>query len=329
MVAWSIALDILTPSAGLSIQGIFSAFDTLIFLWLCASLPMDEHRSRLVLRALAIAATLSVAVGAVLRVLGIHRLFDVEFYSHVARLQGASIPSHLALMCVTGALATLVITAREGPSAFTRITAIANLFICAETVTRGSVLITVAITVCTVVVELRRAGRIGRLAILYLCAGAGVELGAEFLPGLVDRTLYGSPTGGFNSSGRLQNWHVYWHIFSQHPLGGVGLGWLTDLSSSVQLIGNYNVPHNEYLRMLDEGGVLGTVVILAAIGIGIRQLLRQVAEPDRRLVVVAFVALAVMSIFANTLSTPQFSIGFGLVLAALAPTPDVKRTSLR
>jgi O-antigen ligase len=321
MVVWSLVMKLLNPASGLSVVGIFSALDTLMFLWLCASLGFEERYSRQILRAVSWSAVLSVVIGAGLQVVGVRRLFDVGYYSHVARLQGASIPSHLALLCTTGAMASLILTARDGPRGITRFTALANVLICAATATRGSLVVVVIVTVGTISVELRSSGQLGRLWILYFGSGAAVGLAAAFGPGLVDRTLYGSPTGGLNSSGRLQNWHVYWHIFLSHPLGGVGLGWLTDLSSSTHLIGNYNVPHNEYLRMLDEGGLLGTTLILLTIAVGLVSLYRRVPERERWLVTMAAVVLAVLSIYDNTLSTPQFSVGFGLILACLAAGP--------
>jgi hypothetical protein len=318
MVGWSLTIKALDPGSGLSTVGVFSALDTLMFLWLCASLAVDQRYAPLILRAVSLAATLSVGIGVFLQLAGVRRLFDVGYYSHVARLQGASIPSHLALLCTTGAMASLVLTAREGPRGLSRFTTLANLLVCAATATRGSLLVVIIITIGTITVELRSSGHLGKLWILYLGTGATVGLAAAFGPDLIDRTLYGSPTGGLNSSGRLQNWHVYWHIFLSHPLGGVGLGWLTDLGSSIQLIGNYNVPHNEYLRMLDEGGLLGTTLILGAIVIGMRALARRVPADERWLVTMAAVALAVLNLYDNTLSTPQFSVGFGLILACLA-----------
>jgi O-antigen ligase len=154
---------------------------------------------------------------------------------------------------------------------------------------------------------------LGRFLRPFLIGGGLVVLVfAAYLPLLARRSL---DDGAVDLSGRGEIWRGFLGDFLQSPVFGHGLG------ATAQ--GSYfDLPHNEYLRLLVEVGTIGSLVLGAAILLWGRDILRSAAAADRPFVVALFAALAVYATTDNLLIMPPALATFayvGIMLDASEP----------
>jgi O-antigen ligase len=70
------------------------------------------------------------------------------------------------------------------------------------------------------------------------------------LPSQGDRCV-----GGYPATGRSELWSVTWHEFEQSPWIGHGAGASEEFLTT---LGGADHPHNDYLRLLNDYGIVGT-----------------------------------------------------------------------
>jgi O-antigen ligase len=106
------------------------------------------------------------------------------------------------------------------------------------------------------------------LAVAAVVAVAGV-LAATRFPPLRDRFLHndneriaGLPIG---TSGRTNIWRVVWDSIEQSPIYGHGVGTAMELVADTFGPQHIAHPHNDYLRLWHDFGILGLALFLAAI----------------------------------------------------------------
>jgi O-antigen ligase len=118
----------------------------------------------------------------------------------------------------------------------------------------------------------------------------------------------------FSLTGRGTIWLHYLDEFRVSPLFGRGLG--------AGLLGRnyYELPHNEYLRLLVEGGIVGAVLYGGAVVLWGRQVLARTAADERAFVRAMFIALAVYALTDNILTMPPGLVPF-VYLALLLGEP--------
>ena len=155
-------------------------------------------------------------------------------------------------------------------------------------------------------------------ALLLVSAAVGLWMGSD------SRTLYRltilltEDAGGRSAGLRLQYYELSARALSDHPLFGVGLGgWPVVVGyGDVQ-----RYPHNIFMETTTEGGALGLLLLLTAIGLGLKTLPLSQAFEDRD-------KLIVLLIFLNSLANTFFSWDLSenrvffttLGLMAIAPT---------
>jgi O-antigen ligase len=124
----------------------------------------------------------------------------------------------------------------------------------------------------------------------------------------------------FSLSGRDTLWLRYLDQVRTSPLFGHGLG--------AGLLGRnyFEMPHNEYLRLLVEGGVCGLVLYGGAVVLWGRQVLARVDPGERAFVRALFVALAVYALTDNILTMPPGLVPF-VYLALLLGEPRAVMSS--
>jgi O-antigen ligase len=154
---------------------------------------------------------------------------------------------------------------------------------------------------------------LGRFLRPFLIGGCLVVLVfAAYLPLLAQRSL---EDGIVDLSGRGEIWRGFLGDFLQSPVFGQGLG------ATAQ--GSYfDLPHNEYLRLLVEVGTIGSLVLAGAILLWGRDVLRSAAAADRPFVLALFAALAVYATTDNVLIMPPALAAFayvGIMLGASDP----------
>ena len=100
----------------------------------------------------------------------------------------------------------------------------------------------------------------------------------------------------FRLTDRDTIWLHYFHLVQERPLLGHSLG--------AGLLGRsyYDLPHNEYLRLLVEGGIIGLVLYGGAVVLWGRQVMARVRPAERAFVRALFVALAVYALTDNILT---------------------------
>jgi O-antigen ligase len=112
-------------------------------------------------------------------------------------------------------------------------------------------------------------------------------------------------------SGRDTIWARYFEQFRQAPVFGHGLGAAALVSTY------YNLPHNVYLHLLVEGGVVGLLVYGGAVLLWGRRVLARIDPNERAFARAIWLALAVYALTDNVLIMPPTLIAFfyfGLML---------------
>src|SRR5262249_33742002 len=92
---------------------------------------------------------------------------------------------------------------------------------------------------------------------------------------------------GGGSSGRSDLWTVAWHVFTSHPLFGIGVGNFTVVEakytlrpgsiSRIQYLTSVpHLVHNTYLQLLAESGIIGLAGFLIVVFVSLRAAWRAV-----------------------------------------------------
>jgi O-antigen ligase len=148
-------------------------------------------------------------------------------------------------------------------------------------------------------------------------AGAVLLTGALYVwwPSLEAR-LYGTVGGG--TSGRTFIWEYYIREISQNPWFGRGVGSGVSLLDTIDdyRINYTNAAHNEYLRILMDGGIIGLVMFVVAMVWWVVSECRFMQRDERVLFLGFMISFAIATYADNTLSSPPTLVIF-FVLALI------------
>lgn len=288
--------------------------------WLFLLVRWPSGSAMSLLRAVSVLPVLAVPIGLVLQAAGIWGFVDAQ--DGTARLEGSSIPAHLAMMTCVGVLAAalqLVLSDKPGEAA---IWLLLNLAIAAATLTRGALLaesvVVLGLGAWSLTQHAAWRPRARNLARCFPVLMIGLVLVA--LPGLLSRSAGNAYEGAFNTSGREQAWPFYLGLVSDTPVLGRGLGFASIAQRLYAPLGvqNLDAPHNEYLHFIVDGGALLLIGYVLVVLVALVTAAREIG-PGARLVLIAFApALALYATTDNPFSTPQFMIPFAVVLSACA-----------
>jgi len=266
---------------------------------------------------MALLATLCVALGVVLHLAGVHALYFGSA-TRGLRLHGANNAGWLACLAFAGfaiALHEALQRRHRGLAAL----AAGNFALAMLTGGR------MGVAACLVLAAgyagfagLPARRRIGRPANLALALGGGLGLlllGAWMIHGLRAEQI----EEVFSLSGRDTIWSRYLDQFLDSPLFGRGLG-----AGSLG-VNYFQLPHNEYLRLLVEGGVVGLLVYGGAVVLWARRVLALIAPGERPFVRALFLALAVYALTDNIFTMVPALVPF-LYLALLLGEPEPGRS---
>lgn len=269
-----------------------------------------------------------VAVGIPLQLAGITTVLRIDEDSGVPRMQGASIPAHLAMLCLVALAAGLCALTMPGVDGNRRtyLWVGLNLAILIGTATRGPIVVGIGLVLVFVGHALllnRSVSRRARSAagLISVVGLAGMVLAA---PELIRRSMGNSYEGGFNTSGRDQAWEFFYGLASQNPYTGRGLGFSTVavqmyLPPHVQK--EFVAPHNEYIHLVLDGGVFFLIGLLASM-VALFVVAARNLRGTAKWVIAAFgVAVLMYSYIDNTFSTPQFTVLIVVLLGLLAAHP--------
>jgi O-antigen ligase len=247
-------------------------------------------------------------------------------YTGAVRVQGASSPAHFAMLGVVGVIASAYLARVRGGKLYDALIGF-NLLMVLASGTRGALIAAVIVLLPTLWQYVRdgfgRRPVMSTLALLLIGAA-----GVVAAPNLIERSFGNSLEAGVNTSGRTDAWEFFAEQWRTSPAFGVGLGMVSQLTEGQE--GNltkFLVPHNEYLRMAVDTGLVGAALYILAL----LRLFRRVGQrvPERAFFAAVILGFLVYSGVDNTFGTVQFAVPFALLLACLygLSTADSPRRS--
>jgi O-antigen ligase len=148
----------------------------------------------------------------------------------------------------------------------------------------------------------------GRVKLNVGVAGAVVLVLALALywPTLSQRFM--NPVGNtdvVNTSGRSDIWEIEYTAWQKNPMfgRGIGAGAIILLDEARLNLVAARATHNEYLRLLLDGGIFGLIAYLFGFAALILRDLRGTSSTTRRLTASLFLSFAIWSFFDNTISS--------------------------
>jgi O-antigen ligase len=315
-----------TPIPGLTNSQTAESFITLTCGWLLFAARWDFVRDAAILRAVAVMPSVCVGVGVMLQGAGLWRVFGGD---EPPRLQGALIPPFLAFVGLAGAAAALVLWRRSSWRPGSALL-VGNSVIVAGTLTRGALVALSFLLAATVVRMLRTGARTNDLRLTARAVGVvagllvAVTLAAPAISQRNDALTYVQGRGLVRSdgtNGRLDAWRVTYGQAKVNLVFGRGLGSAPLLGASQEF---FLAQHNEYLRLLLEGGFVGGLLVLLSILYVVTRAVRRAPSSVRADLGLFSVGMLSFSATDNTLTTTQSSAFILLVLgigtAAAAPS---------
>jgi O-antigen ligase len=225
-------------------------------LFMLSVTPTEKDR-RTLLKALAFAPLFSLVVGALYQAIGKGTLFGMDNVSHVWRLQGSLIPAFLAGICLSAAVAAMILSQHVSKKYL--YLCLFNCLALLLTAARMPLAVFLLLGGYYFFMELK-LGVARKWAATALCAGLG---GIFFLTAgqaILQRL------GSSSTSGRDVIWNYYKVVSDTYPSFGVGLGHsalVIPHQISIQ-VGGVVAAHNEYLRLSTELGVIPAYLVLIA-----------------------------------------------------------------
>ncbi len=267
--------------------------------WLFVEAKFGPGRRMPLAFLVALLPLISVLVGLIFQFGGFHRVYT-GYFGGVFRLQGATKGDYFAALAFAGVLVALhewVRTRRWPMGALIFLNLIFLIF-------SGARMGLFAAFVAALVYFIR--SRDARNALWRLKGWAYVGAMAVgvamvvYAPVMVDR-MYGMGGDQFNFSGRRIIWARYLDQFHKSIWFGRGLG------AGQEGVFDPNFPHNEYLRFVVEGGVVGGLILLLAIVLWAWRMHGRFASNDRPFLLAFMVGLTLYALTDNPLSATYLS----------------------
>jgi O-antigen ligase len=312
LAAQSVVLADLEPRLTLSAMA-FAALDLALPWSLVHLVVAPGSRARYALL-MALLAAACVAAGLVLHLVDVRGLYFGSA-TRGLRLNGASNAGWLACLAFAGFAIALHEAVRRRHLGFACLAA-GNVLIAVLTGGRMGIGACLVLAVAYLGFALPAQRRIGRRGAIAM--GIGGALGLFLLSASLVQGYYADRLGDvFSLSGRDTIWAGYFQQFLDSPLFGRGLG-AGALGASY-----FDLPHNDYLRLLVEGGVVGLVIYGGAVLLWGRRVIALVAPKERPFVRALFLALAVYALTDNVLTMAPALVPF-VYLALILGEPDAR-----
>lgn len=284
-----------------------SLVSLLAFLLLLCAWPTRADR-RFVLVTLCLAPFAALILGAGYQVVGLRKLWEVDFLG-ATRLGGSVGPAYLGALAASGASAAAFLFGDRQRFGWLFLAAV-NIGIAALSGSRMAFVVGVGVT-GFVVLSQRKNFLFRFIVIVYGTAALGAFL-AIFSDQIVNRLMSKS------LSGREMIWAEVQGYIARYPKLGIGLGHQMDiLSSNATVLTHTVAAHNEFLRFTVElGYVGGTAFALLFVGMVIVIMRSPQMRQPLTFGVVA-VAFLVFSATDNTFSVPHvFMLLVGAMMGA-------------
>ena len=338
LVAYALAA-ILTEFFGTRLAGLTAAqtadsLATLCLGWLVFAINWDWRRDHNLLKVLAWTPIVSVLLGLALQVVGVVSLFTGD---STPRLAGATIAAWLGTISFCAIMACLVLYRRERWT-LARWVGVINVIILGGTLTRGAVL-ALSISIIPLMTRFIRRQLLvrGTSGVVKLVVVTAIFLGgvAVLLPGLRERdenstSVVAGQSGEHDiTSGRIRAWTFAYEQAKVNLAFGRGIGAGPIVGKSPGSPTGFTAQHNEYVRMLLEGGIIGGLIVLLSIVATMFSFIRRSPSLIRADLAAAGVAFAIYSITENTLSAAPIAVAVLLFFGISGSRASSPRASPR
>ena len=270
--------------------------------WIFPQVVLEPGSRQKYAMTLALVPLLSVAISAILHLLDIRPVIDVE-ETGALRLQGAAgIPADLALLAFAGFALALHESTRTTRRYFTYLGYL-NFVLVVLSGTRMAIAASVLlfVTYSLLFPPMRARWRQNAVA-AALGLGVIALAGGLYLPNLELRMF--DEDGVVSLSGRDAMWSFYFDQFLLSPIFGRGLG-SGFIAFAEHTSFGLPTPHNAYLHLLVIGGVVGLALFLGALGLWSRDILRRVRGDDRAFLYALLPAIGLYALTENLLILPS------------------------
>ena len=335
-----VAVTILAETFGTRLPGLTtsqtaSSLASLFLAWLVFAINWDWRRDHVLLKTLTWVPIISVLIGLGLQAAGILSLFS---HASPPRLGGATTTAWLGTFGVCAVMACLALYRREQWK-WAKWIGFIDVVILGATLTRGAVLALGIVGLPSLVRFGRRqlsTESVAGLAKLGTAVIVAIVGAAILVPGLQERNenafTYNATRGVVThevASGRFQAWTFTYEQAKVNLAFGRGLG-------AGPIVGN-NIPgsprgfvaqHNEYIRMLLEIGIIGSLILLMAMIMTMVSLIRRSPPRVHADLTAGAVAFALYSITENTLSAPPLAVAFLLVFGIAGSNASLSARSV-
>ena len=306
----------------ISFLGLMSYFLILLVKW-------DEKMSNKIIQIIVFLPLISVSIGFILDIFGIHTLIYEEYFGG-RRLQGANIAAHLAMLAFIGFCVSLIETKRNTEKKFFFFSmSVVNFFILLSTGTRGPLIACIFILLVLVADHIKDFFK-GKIFIIFPLILFVVTIMMFIIvqwENIMQRTFNdNSGEIGINLSGREVAWQYFMSQSRGAELFGQGLG-ASLVANDGSLYSGFIVPHNEYIRFYFDNGFVGLILLFGSLLFVLINISNGLSKKVRIYYFSFILGFILYSFVDNTLSTIQFIVPFCFYLSALSSLHMKNQTS--
>ncbi|MEV4902739.1 O-antigen ligase family protein [Citricoccus sp. NPDC055426] len=285
------------------------AFVGYVFAWFATLIRLDKLDRDTLARTMTFVPILGILLNLLLDTLGLTELFRHEFTTGLLRLSGTLPSSHFGSLFVIGVIGGAWMYYRGIRNGL--LFAFIHVMLCASTLTRGPLLVAVLIFAGAVLSNPPNK-QVSKVAVYSSGAVAAIVVVFVFAEEIISRFQSSGLTG------RDLAWAYYFDQFQVSPLLGHGIGAAAELSQysrSANVREYFIAPHNTYLQLLVEVGMVGTSIILIAL-IGVALLAFKMTHRGfRPILAFGFIGYLIFGYFDNLLNSFQSTFGLVLLLS--------------
>ncbi|MFK0003891.1 O-antigen ligase family protein [Paenarthrobacter sp. NPDC090522] len=278
------------------------------------------------LRVVSLVPVIALALSLLLDAAGVIPLFTSGNFD-MSRLGGTLPPAYLGAAGAFGAIASFWLWLHHKRGSL--LTLIFGILVTAASATRAPVIVAFFVIVCLLLFTRRTRTRISGVVRAFVLLGLSFA-GWQIAPVLIERTTGQDEYHGDGLSGRNLAWDYFWGRFQEKPWFGHGPGANAVLSqeSSIALVREYFIaPHNTYLQLLVDFGLVGALALTVLIASTFIHVARKSARREKVLIASLGLSMTFYAFFDNVLAAPQIYVPMALILAAFNGMADKARSA--
>jgi len=300
----------------------------LLIPWLFLSVKFDDKTADALLLGIALMPIISILASIPVEMMGILNKVGEPFtmiavdYTGAARLMGMNFPAFLAFFGYVSFLVCLHKVVIENRRGFIFLLLL-NLALIIFSGTRMPSLLAVMLAGLMIFFASKETLKGASKVNLFLLGLVFVSVVMVFYwPQLEARMFAQTSDSAVNLSGRDEIWSYFLAAFYESPVFGKGVGAGVVLLEDV-IIYSSHAAHNEYLRLLVDGGVVGLLLYIGGVVIHLAINAKHLTRDEKVLIFGFFFLLAIYSLTDNALTAPP-TLVMGLVVAIFLQKARVK-----